>query len=122
MSALETLGALKPRVHDRRPIAAARRASSRGRDVWIVCETDLAGRITRGTLELLSRGDELASRLGGALVAAGIDGAVARHAGLLASFGADRVLTLEIRRSFRTLPRPPPRRCASFQRTRRGEF
>jgi len=95
MSVLESLGALKPRVHNRRPIATAHRASSRGRDVWIVCETDLEGRITRGTLELLSRGDEVASRLGGALVAVGIHGAVARHAGLLASFGADLVLTLE---------------------------
>ena len=82
MSALESIGALKPRVHDRRPIAAARRAGIRGRDVWIVCETDLEGRITRGTLELLSRGDELASRLGGALVAVGLDAGVARHAGL----------------------------------------
>ncbi len=95
MSMLEALGALKPRLHNRRPIGAAHRASTRGRDVWIVCETDLEGRITRGTLELLSRGDELASRLGGALVAVGVDGAVARHARLLASFGADRVLTLE---------------------------
>jgi electron transfer flavoprotein alpha subunit len=95
MSALEALGALKPRVHDRRPIGSAPRASKRGRDVWIICETDLEGRVTRGTLELLSRGDDLASRLGGALVAVGIDGAVARHAGLLASFGADRVLTLD---------------------------
>ena len=95
MSALESIGALKPRVHDRRPIATARRAGIRGRDVWIVCETDLEGRITRGTLELLSRGDELASRLGGALVAVGLDAGVARHAGLLASFGADLVLTVE---------------------------
>ncbi|MGB8682236.1 MAG: FAD-binding protein [Candidatus Binatus sp.] len=95
MSALEALSALEPRVHNRRPIGTVRRASKRGRDVWIVCETDLEGRVTRGTLELLSRGDELASRLGGALVAIGIDGTVARHAGLLASFGADRVLTLE---------------------------
>ena len=95
MSALESIGALKPRVHDRRPIAAARRAGIRGRDIWIVCETDLEGRITRGTLELLSRGDELASRLGGALVAVGLDAGVARHAGLLASFGADLVLTVE---------------------------
>ncbi len=94
MAMLESLGALKPREHNRRAIGAAPRASSRSRDVWIVCETDLEGRITRGTLELLSRGDELASRLGGALVAVGIDGAVARHAGLLASFGADRVLML----------------------------
>jgi electron transfer flavoprotein alpha subunit len=95
MSALEALSALEPRVHNRRPIGTVRRASKRGRDVWIVCETDLEGRVTRGTLELLSRGDELASRLGGALVAVGIDATVARHAGLLASFGADRVLTLE---------------------------
>jgi len=95
MSALESIGALKPREHDRRPIATARRAGVRGRDVWIVCETDLEGRITRGTLELLSRGDELASRLGGALVAVGLDAGVARHAGLLASFGADLVLTIE---------------------------
>ncbi len=95
MSALESIGALKPRVHDRRPIATARRAGIRGRDLWIVCETDLEGRITRGTLELLSRGDELASRLGGALVAVGLDAGVARHAGLLASFGADLVMTVE---------------------------
>ncbi len=95
MSALESIGALKPRVHDRRQIATARRAGIRGRDVWIVCETDLEGRITRGTLELLSRGDELASRLGGALVAVGLDAGIARHAGLLASFGADLVLTVE---------------------------
>ena len=95
ISALETLGALKLRVHKRRPIAAARRASKRDCDVWIACETDLEGRITRGTLELLSRGDELASRLGGALVAVGFDVAISRHAGLLASFGADQVLALE---------------------------
>ena len=95
MSALETIGALNPRAHDRRSIGAARRASNRIHDLWIVCETDLEGRVTRGTLELLSRGDELASRLGGALVAVGFDRAVARHAGLLASFGADQVLIVE---------------------------
>jgi electron transfer flavoprotein alpha subunit len=95
MSVLETLGALKPRVHNRRPIASARRASKRDRDVWIICETDLEGRITRGTLELLSRGDELATRLGGAVFAVGFDRGIARHAGLLASFGADNVLELE---------------------------
>jgi electron transfer flavoprotein alpha subunit len=95
IAALESLGALKPRVHRRRSIGSARRASKRDRDVWIVCETDLEGRVTRGTLELLSRGDELALRLGGALVAVGLDGGVARHAGLLASFGADQVLTVE---------------------------
>ncbi len=95
VSALETIGALNPRVHNRRSIGSARRASNRNHDVWIVCETDLEGRVTRGTLELLSRGDELASRLGGALVAVGFDRAIAQHAGLLASFGADQVLIVE---------------------------
>ena len=95
MSTLEGLGALKPRVHNRRPIAAARRASKRDRDVWIICETDLEGRVTRGTLELLSRGDELASRLGGAVVAVGFEAGITRHAGLLASFGADQVIAIE---------------------------
>ncbi len=95
ISALETIGALTPRAHNRRSIAAARRAGNRSHDLWIVCETDLEGRVTRGTLELLSRGDELASRLGGALVAVGFGGAIARHAGLMASFGADQVLIVE---------------------------
>jgi electron transfer flavoprotein alpha subunit len=95
ISALETIGALNPRAHVRRSIGSARRASSRSRDLWIVCETDLEGRVTRGTLEMLSRGDELASRLGGALVAVGFGGAIARHAGCLASFGADQVLIVE---------------------------
>ena len=95
ISALETIGALNPRAHHRRSIGSARRAGNRNHDLWIVCETDLEGRVTRGTLELLSRGDELASRLGGALVAVGFGGALARHAGLLASFGADQVLIVE---------------------------
>ena len=95
MSALETIGALNPRAHVRRSIGSARRASNRSHDLWIVCETDLEGRVTRGTLELLSRGDELASRLGGALVAVGFDRTIAQHAGLLASFGADQVLIVE---------------------------
>jgi electron transfer flavoprotein alpha subunit len=95
ISALESIGALEPRVHDRRAIGSARRAGKRDRDVWIVCETDLEGHVTRGTLELLSRGDELASRLGGALVAIGIDSTISRHSGLLASFGADQVIAIE---------------------------
>jgi electron transfer flavoprotein alpha subunit len=95
ISELEKLGALSPRVHEHRQIQATRRASKRGRDVWVMCETNLEGQITRGTLELLSRGDELASRLGGALVAVGFGDAVGRHAGMLASFGADRVMQIE---------------------------
>ncbi|HUO03972.1 MAG TPA: FAD-binding protein [Candidatus Binataceae bacterium] len=92
---LEKLGALSPRIHKRRQIPSARRAAARGRDVWVACETNLEGGITRGTLELLSRGDELAERLGGALIAIGLGGRFARHAGLLASFGADQVIALE---------------------------
>ncbi len=95
ISELEKLGALMPRVHNRRPIEATHRACRRNRDVWVGCELDLAGHVTRGTLELLSRGDELASRLGGALVAVGFGSALARHAGLFASFGADKVIAIE---------------------------
>jgi len=95
ISELEKLGALSPRVHQRRQIQAARRACKRGRDVWVMCECNLQGHITRGTLELLSRGDELASRLEGELVAVGFGEAVGRHAGMLASFGADRVMQIE---------------------------
>ncbi|HWN57699.1 MAG TPA: FAD-binding protein [Methylomirabilota bacterium] len=95
ISQLEKLGALSPRVHQRRPIQATRRASKRDRDVWVMCESNLQGQITRGTLELLSRGDELASRLGGALVAVGFGAPLSPHAGLLASFGADQVLQVE---------------------------
>ncbi len=75
ISQLERLGALNARVHQRRPIPALRRTSKPGRDVWVMCECNLQGQITRGTLELLSRGDELASRLGGALSAVGFGGA-----------------------------------------------
>jgi electron transfer flavoprotein alpha subunit len=95
VSELEKLGALKARVHQRRAIQSSRRSSKRGRDVWVMCESNLQGQITRGTLELLSRGDELASRLGGGLSAVGFGDAMRRHAGLLASFGADRVIQIE---------------------------
>ncbi|HEY6393851.1 MAG TPA: hypothetical protein VIX12_00465, partial [Candidatus Binataceae bacterium] len=95
IEALDKLGALKPRLHNRRPVQPAVRKSARGRDLWVACETDLEGRITRGSLELLSRGDELETILGGALIAVGFTSTFGRHAGLLASYGADRVLVLE---------------------------
>ena len=95
ISELEKLGALSRRVHQRRQIQAAHRASKRGRDVWVMCECNLQGHITRGTLELLSRGDELASRLQGGLVAVGFGDGIGRHAGMLASFGADRIMQIE---------------------------
>lgn len=95
IEALDAAGALTPRKRDRRPIAKTIRASARDRDLWVACEVDLEGRLTRGSLELLSTGDELANRLGGALVAVGFTAAFAQHAGLLASYGADRVLVVD---------------------------
>jgi electron transfer flavoprotein alpha subunit len=92
---LEERGALRPRVHNREQIAAQVRKSVRGRDVWVVVETNLAGEITLCTLELLSAGDRLASKLGGALIAVALPGAAALHAGLLASYGADDLLLVE---------------------------
>src|SRR5262249_29600075 len=92
---LGKLGALDQQAPTRRQIGAAIRQSARGRDFWVACETGLDGKVTRGTLELLSAGDQLASRLGGALVAVGFPGSIARHAEVLESYGADRVLVLD---------------------------
>jgi electron transfer flavoprotein alpha subunit len=92
---LEQRGALKPRVHNRNPVAAQVRKPVRGRDVWVVTETSLGGEITLCTLELLSAGNRLASQLGGALIAVALPGAAARHAGLLASYGTDHLLLAE---------------------------
>jgi electron transfer flavoprotein alpha subunit len=94
IAALNAAGALGAATRTRRPVSAARRTSARGRDLWVACETNLAGAITRGSLELLSRGDEIASRLGGALVAVGF-APLRGHARALAGHGADRVLILE---------------------------
>ncbi len=95
LAALEERGALKPRIHNRRPINAQIRKPSRGKDVWVIVETSLDGRVTLGTLELLSAADELASELGGALIAIGLSDTVAQHAGLIASYGADEIVILE---------------------------
>ncbi|HEX3408776.1 MAG TPA: FAD-binding protein, partial [Candidatus Binataceae bacterium] len=95
IAALEKMGALKPRVHNRLPIGAPIRKSVRGRDVWIVVETGLDDQITLCSLELLSGGDRLAQQLGGALVAVALPGPAASHAGLLASYGADHLLLAE---------------------------
>ena len=93
--ARSAIGALRRADTMRRPVSAAIRKPARGRDLWVACETDLAGAVTRGSLELLSHGDELIARLGGALVAIGFPAALARHAELLASFGADHVVVLD---------------------------
>ncbi len=92
---LDRLGALAASRRERRRIAALMRETVPGKDVWVVCEANLEQEITRGTLELLSAGDELASKLGGALVAVGFPNAMRRHAGTLAGYGADRILILD---------------------------
>ncbi len=92
IATLEKMGALKPRVHNRRAIGGQIRKPVRGRDVWVVVETSLDDQITLCSLELLSAGDRLATQLGGALVAVALPGAAVRHAGLIASYGADRLL------------------------------
>ncbi|MGH7916914.1 MAG: electron transfer flavoprotein subunit alpha/FixB family protein, partial [Candidatus Binataceae bacterium] len=92
---LERLGALDVHARQRRAVAASVRAPQRGKDVWVAVEADLKGDITLGSLELLSAADALAGRLGGAVVAVGLPTSISRHAGLLASYGADRVLVLD---------------------------
>ncbi len=92
---LERLEALNAAGRTRRKADTAARISASGRDVWVVCESNLAGEITRGSLELLSAGGELAGKVGGALVALGFPAAMARHARLLAGYGADRVLIID---------------------------
>src|SRR5229473_1014718 len=95
IAALEERGALTPRIHNRRPVAARVRKAARGKDVCVVIETDLEGKITLGTLELLSASDALATRLGGALIAIGLSNTIAKHAGLISSYGADAIVILE---------------------------
>ncbi|MFZ0887277.1 MAG: hypothetical protein WA005_02390, partial [Candidatus Binataceae bacterium] len=94
VAALNELGALRVRPPARRQISGVQRGAARGRDLWVACETNLAGQVTRGSLEMLSRGDDLATQLGGALIAVGFASLV-RHASMLASYGADRVLILD---------------------------
>jgi electron transfer flavoprotein alpha subunit len=95
VAVLEAMGALRRNGKTRRPVSGAIRKPARGRDLWVVCETDLKGEVTRGSLELLSHGDGLVARLGGALVAVGFPAVLARHAGVLASYGADYVVVLD---------------------------
>jgi len=95
IDALNEAGALKRDAKSRPPVTAAVRKSSPGRDLWVACETNLEGEVTRCSLELLSRGDKLANELGGELVAVGFPGAMARHAALLAGYGADHVIVID---------------------------
>lgn len=95
IEALDAMGALRRDGKTRRPIGRATRKPVRGRDLWVACETNLKGKVTRGSLELLSHGDQLVTGLGGALFAVGFPAAFARHAELLASYGADQVVVLD---------------------------
>jgi len=95
IAALDSMGALQRRAHSRRPIGSAQRTPARGRDLWVACETDLNREVTRGSLELLSLGDDLAQRLGGALCAIGAAAALRAHAATLAGYGADRILMID---------------------------
>ncbi|HTY53840.1 MAG TPA: FAD-binding protein [Candidatus Binataceae bacterium] len=95
VTALDKLGALTAGANQRRPVSPAPRTSARGKDVWVACETNHTGQITRASLELLSRGGELAEALGGALAAIGTGEAIERHASLLASYGADLIFALQ---------------------------
>jgi electron transfer flavoprotein alpha subunit len=92
---LDKVGALEPRSAKRRAVSSTIRKPKRARDVWVAIESNLRGFVTRGSLELLSRADELASHLGGAVVAAGFGASMRKHAGLLARYGADRVIVIE---------------------------
>ncbi|MBV8772872.1 MAG: FAD-binding protein, partial [Deltaproteobacteria bacterium] len=95
LQALERRNALSPSSKPRTRVARAMRQPARGKDIWIACEMNLAGEITRGSLELLSSADKLAHSLGGAVLAIGFPASIARHASGLASYGADQVLVLD---------------------------
>jgi electron transfer flavoprotein alpha subunit len=90
---LDRLGVIGGEAPARRPVASTLRTSVPGKDVWVVYETDLAGQVTRGSLELLSAGDRLATELGGALVAVGFTAPHSRE--LLAGYGADRLIFID---------------------------
>jgi electron transfer flavoprotein alpha subunit len=92
---LDRIGALTARRKTRLPVSSQVRKPARGKDLWVACETNLAGEITRATLELLSQADRLASTLGGAVAAVGTSLPMTRHASLLAAFGADLVIAVD---------------------------
>jgi electron transfer flavoprotein alpha subunit len=95
VAVLKQKNALTGGFKRRTQVSVAVRQSAPARDVWVACETNLAGEITHGSLELLSSADQLAQSLGGAVCAVGFPASIARHARLLASYGADQVLVLD---------------------------
>jgi len=95
VEALDQLGALTVDAGMRRQVSEEARTAQPGKDVWVACETNHKGQITRPSLELMGRGAELASTLRGALAAIVIGRPMEGHAGLLASYGADQILLLD---------------------------
>jgi electron transfer flavoprotein alpha subunit len=95
IGALERKNALSPHSTRHARVATVVRKPTPGKDVWIACETNMAGEVTRGSLELLSSGDKLAQSLGGAVFAVVFPASIGRHVSLLASYGADRILALD---------------------------
>lgn len=72
------------------------RCGNRGRDVWMMCETQTNGDITPVTLELASRGATLAEQVNGALVALVIGSHAAKHKAVLESFGVDELIVVDV--------------------------
>jgi electron transfer flavoprotein alpha subunit len=92
---LESKNALTPRSARHARVASTIRKPVPRRDIWVACETNLAGDLTRGSLELLSSADKLIQSLGGSVFAVGFPGSIAKHTRTLASYGADRLLVLD---------------------------
>jgi electron transfer flavoprotein alpha subunit len=92
---LEACGALRPRAPAHDSVSPHVRLAAKGKDIVVACETDHHGRIARATLELLSQSGRLATRLKGSVIALLIASPAPQHAGLLASYGADEIATLD---------------------------
>jgi electron transfer flavoprotein alpha subunit len=95
LSVLQARNAFRPDSKERRSVATTIRKPAPRKDIWVMCETNMAGDVTRGTLELLSSGDRLASSVGGAVFAVGFPISMSYHSALLASYGADRILLVD---------------------------
>jgi electron transfer flavoprotein alpha subunit len=89
---LDRMGVLNAVRPPSRPIPSRLRSLTAEREVWVVYET-AGDQVTRASLELLSAGDELADKLGGALVAVGLTSQDLRP--VLASYGADRAIVFD---------------------------
>ncbi|MCH8835590.1 MAG: electron transfer flavoprotein subunit alpha/FixB family protein, partial [Proteobacteria bacterium] len=101
------------------PVSAVQRQPKPGKDVWIACETDSTGDLTAVSLELATRGGEIADAVGGALGAIVIGADMARHAPTLAAYGVDQVFVLDIPASAAGSPDTVADACAGLVAERR---